>query len=616
MNVLANNTFWLCVFIASTNKQLCVESEQVSTDYTQQLDTRTTVSDDGVQIQIHRDDSYTGDGKSVGQILQDKVIIYYKGISESRSYSRPIVNNDYVIDITWGVCYPRITEVSVGIQDINQNNRNFNLDSSLFSGKPTFQCSLYPGGVRFTYDGIQQYCVRYLKVTEGEKKQEKTISHVPNRDIFTIEEDTCNGPAKYDFEISYNYHGFRQTCHAERQEIKLVKQKNQLVLEHNMVGCIKNVVISDKENISTRLTCKMDNINKSKYVCEMPKSCSAQTFSIHVDFGQKSVSAGSFESNIIAGVSLVYHKQSETVVVEGDQGSLACAGNILEINLVAGTVDKKSGKVCSVGIFFTGDETKTITKSSSECRKKCQDAGDCNYWAFFRSNCELYKQRPTSGSSNNTEYVSGHKLCTLPEDNISWDIENSSKQFSLSPYIYSCKEAVLLAVYEGLDKDDVHKLTIEHTPRMNLTLNETHFIINIENEDFKKCDDLKFELQCKSENEIYRSFLNFTQRIVNLEHYQGVGCRVRAWMDENFLPQAKFEYIGTAKEDNIGLALILGITVPVVIISLIMVSCVVVIVRRKNAWEDNPIPDIPMEVRRRETLRYENDIDDEYYSVL
>eukprot|EP00092_Neocalanus_flemingeri_P077727 GFUD01096573.1.p1 GENE.GFUD01096573.1~~GFUD01096573.1.p1 ORF type:complete len:490 (+),score=80.90 GFUD01096573.1:486-1955(+) len=488
------------------------------------------------------------------------------------------------------------------------------------SGKQTFQCSLYPGGVRFTYDGIKQYCVRYLKVTEGEQKHKKTITHVPNRDIFTIEEDTCNGPAKYDFEILYVFGwslSHMQTCQAERQEIQFAKQNNQLVLVHNMVGCVKNVVITDKENISTRLRCKMDNINKSKYVCELPQSCTTQTFRVNVDFGQNSVSAGSFESNIIVGVSLVYHKQSKTVVVEGDQGSLACAGNILEINLVAGTVDKKSGKACSVGTYYSGEESRTNTKSSSECRKKCQDAEDCNYWAFFRSNCELYKQRPTSGSSNNTEYVSGHKLCTFPEDKISWDIENSSKQFSLSPYIYSCKEAVLLAVYEGLDKADVHKLTIEHTPRLNVTLNETHMNVVQGNADFDACEDLQYELQCKtSESDQYKSLLNFTQQAVNMEEYQGMGCRVRAWMDENFLPQANFEYIGTANDDNIGLALILGITVPVVIISLIIVICVIVIVRRKNAWEDNPIPDIPMEVRRRETLRYENDIDDEYYSVL
>ena len=83
-------------------------------------------------------------------------------------------------------------------------------------------------------------------------------------------------------------------------------------------------------------------------------------------------------------------------------------------------------------------------------------------------------------------------------------------------------------MYEGLDKDDVHNLTIEHTPHFNVTLNDGNMAVQIENEDFVQCEDLKFELQCKAtEPEEYKSVLNFTQPAVNMKDYHGMGCRVR-----------------------------------------------------------------------------------------
>ena len=83
-------------------------------------------------------------------------------------------------------------------------------------------------------------------------------------------------------------------------------------------------------------------------------------------------------------------------------------------------------------------------------------------------------------------------------------------------------------MYEGLDKDDVHNLTIEHTPQLKITLDDGQVTVKIENEDFVECEDIQFELQCKAtESEEYRSVLNFTEPAVRMEEYLGMGCRVR-----------------------------------------------------------------------------------------
>ena len=83
-------------------------------------------------------------------------------------------------------------------------------------------------------------------------------------------------------------------------------------------------------------------------------------------------------------------------------------------------------------------------------------------------------------------------------------------------------------MYEGLIKDDVHKLTIEHTPHLNITLNDTHVLVKTENVDFDACKDMKYELQCRAPNsDIYTSVENFTQSTLDVEDYQGMICRVR-----------------------------------------------------------------------------------------
>ena len=83
-------------------------------------------------------------------------------------------------------------------------------------------------------------------------------------------------------------------------------------------------------------------------------------------------------------------------------------------------------------------------------------------------------------------------------------------------------------MHEGLIKDDVHKLTIEHTPHMNVSVNNTNLIIKMENRYFENCEDLKYELECKAtESEEYTSVIIFTQPAISLEEYAGIECRVR-----------------------------------------------------------------------------------------
>ena len=83
-------------------------------------------------------------------------------------------------------------------------------------------------------------------------------------------------------------------------------------------------------------------------------------------------------------------------------------------------------------------------------------------------------------------------------------------------------------MYEGLDKDDVHNLTIEHTPQPEISLNHSHLAVKLKAEEFLNCKDLQYELQCKqAESEEYKSVLNFTEPEVSVEEYKGLECRVR-----------------------------------------------------------------------------------------
>ena len=107
-------------------------------------------------------------------------------------------------------------------------------------------------------------------------------------------------------------------------------------------------------------------------------------------------------------------------------------------------------------------------------------------------------------------------------------VESRNKQFSLTPYLFPCREAILQAVYEGLGKEYVLNLTVKHLPNFNIILNDTLAIVDIKNEDFESCQDLKYELQCQvNESDIFTSVVNFTQQTVSVEEYQGMECRVR-----------------------------------------------------------------------------------------
>ena len=87
---------------------------------------------------------------------------------------------------------------------------------------------------------------------------------------------------------------------------------------------------------------------------------------------------------------------------------------------------------------------------------------------------------------------------------------------------------MILVKYEGLNNDDVHNLTIEHMPQLTITLNGTHAFVEIENEDFQSCTDMKYELQCQyAQSSPFVSVGNFTRTIVWMNGYLGTNCRVR-----------------------------------------------------------------------------------------
>ena len=86
---------------------------------------------------------------------------------------------------------------------------------------------------------------------------------------------------------------------------------------------------------------------------------------------------------------------------------------------------------------------------------------------------------------------------------------------------------MLFVQYKGAGKDDVHNLTIAHTPNLNITLNDTHAIIGIENRDFE-CNNLNFELQIKDpDSNQYLHIVNFSKKAIDVEDYLGMDCRVR-----------------------------------------------------------------------------------------
>ena len=107
-------------------------------------------------------------------------------------------------------------------------------------------------------------------------------------------------------------------------------------------------------------------------------------------------------------------------------------------------------------------------------------------------------------------------------------VESSSKQFSLQPYLLPCNEAVIMVEYEGIENDKKQFLTINHTPTLSISLNDTVAVLDLENKEFQLCPDLHFELQCQEvEKENYTSARNFTTKIINVKEYLGLECRIR-----------------------------------------------------------------------------------------
>ena len=78
--------------------------------------------------------------------------------------------------------------------------------------------------------------------------------------------------------------------------------------------------------------------------------------------------------------------------------------------------------MCNFGIWITGVRIQT-TKANSyvECRQKCRKTAGCSYWKFktSNSNCKMYSEI-TSRDNGYNDYVTGSRLCILPEDEGTW----------------------------------------------------------------------------------------------------------------------------------------------------------------------------------------------------
>ena len=87
---------------------------------------------------------------------------------------------------------------------------------------------------------------------------------------------------------------------------------------------------------------------------------------------------------------------------------------------------------------------------------------------------------------------------------------------------------MIIVKYEARNKDDTQNLTIRHLPQLNITLNGTHAFVEIKNEDFQSCTDMKYELQCQdAQSGTFVSIRNFTRPIILVDEYMGTECRVR-----------------------------------------------------------------------------------------
>ena len=71
---------------------------------------------------------------------------------------------------------------------------------------------------------------------------------------------------------------------------------------------------------------------------------------------------------------LVYDEQVMTVLVKGDDDTLACAGDMIMVRTVAGKDTWPDDQMCGEAVFISGSlDKQTSAESSTECRQQCQD---------------------------------------------------------------------------------------------------------------------------------------------------------------------------------------------------------------------------------------------------
>ena len=87
---------------------------------------------------------------------------------------------------------------------------------------------------------------------------------------------------------------------------------------------------------------------------------------------------------------------------------------------------------------------------------------------------------------------------------------------------------MLKVEFEGTNSSDLYHLEIDHSPRLNITFNETHIIMKITNADFDDCEGLQYELQSQVPGtDTYKSVAHFSTSTIESEKYFGMNCRAR-----------------------------------------------------------------------------------------
>ena len=86
------------------------------------------------------------------------------------------------------------------------------------------------------------------------------------------------------------------------------------------------------------------------------------------------------------------------------------------------SVGKTKEQICNFGLWIDGLRIlATTTMSYFDCKQKCQEISNCSDWRFYKtqSSCEVYS-KITAYQTGYNDYVSGSKLCILPENKHTW----------------------------------------------------------------------------------------------------------------------------------------------------------------------------------------------------